>query len=189
MPRKLRPDERELWDKVRQTANPLSPRPKTVERPVLDPVFDPTPTPAAAPDPIPAFRIGSRAQPKAETKIPSKQSPNMDAKHFRRMSRGRMHPEATLDLHGMTVAEAHPALANFILTAAQRQLRLVLVITGKGKGRADSGPVPERVGVLRQSLPQWLRQPPLAQTILEVTPAHQKHGGGGAFYVYLKRRR
>ncbi|MEO0358755.1 MAG: Smr/MutS family protein, partial [Pseudomonadota bacterium] len=68
-------------------------------------------------------------------------------------------------------------------------VRCVLVITGKGRAKLDHGPIPERAGVLRRSLPMWLRQPPLAQAILDVTPAHQKHGGGGAFYVYLRRAR
>ena len=59
----------------------------------------------------------------------------MDAKAFARMSRGKLSPEARIDLHGMTLAEAHPELIGFILNAQAQGLRLVLVITGKGKRR------------------------------------------------------
>ena len=67
--------------------------------------------------------------------------------------------------------------------------RLVLVITGKGKDRDDGGPIPTRHGILRHQVPQWLALPPLSQAILQVTPAHLKHGGHGAYYVYLRRNR
>ena len=63
-----------------------------------------------------------------------------------------------------------------------------LVITGKGKRGPDIGPIPHRMGVLRHQVPQWLRQPPLGPATLQVTEAHLKHGGSGAFYVYLRRR-
>jgi DNA-nicking Smr family endonuclease len=89
----------------------------------------------------------------------------------------------------MTMSEAHPTLQNFILGSAQLQRRLVLVITGKGRSKPARGPVPERHGVLRHNVPLWLRQSHLATVILEVTPAHQRHGGSGAFYVYLRRKR
>ena len=113
----------------------------------------------------------------------------MDAKSFGKLTRGKLRPEGRIDLHGMTMAEAHPALQDFILGSAQLQRRLVLVITGKGKSKPDYGPIPERHGVLRHNVPIWLRQSPLSSVILEVTPAHQRHGGAGALYVYLRRGR
>jgi DNA-nicking Smr family endonuclease len=112
----------------------------------------------------------------------------MDRRRFDKLRRGRMEPEARIDLHGMTSEHAHAALNGFILSAYAQDLRLVLVITGKGK--ADDSPhQPRRHGILRHSLPHWLAAPPLAGRILQVTPAHQRHGGSGAFYVYLRRRR
>ena len=86
----------------------------------------------------------------------------------------------------MTLAEAHPELIRFILNAQSDGLRLVLVITGKGKGVAD--PVPRPIGALRHQVPHWLRLPPLALSVQQVAEAHLKHGGSGAFYVYLRRR-
>lgn len=107
------------------------------------------------------------------------------------MQRGKLKPEARIDLHGMTLAAAHPALTNFILDGHHRGLRLLLVITGKGQGgaREDDGPIPIRRGVLRQQVPGWLTAPPLGAVVLDVRPAHQRHGGEGAYYVYLKRRK
>ena len=64
----------------------------------------------------------------------------------------------------------------------------MLVITGKGRA-PDGGLQPQRHGILRHSVPHWLGAPPLAARILQVAPAHQRHGGGGAYYVYLRRRR
>ena len=113
----------------------------------------------------------------------------MDRKRFGKMTKGRLTPEARIDLHGMTIAQAHPALTQFILRACARDLRLVLVITGKGKQRADNGPIPERLGVLRHQVPHWLNTMPLRPHILQIAEAHLKHGGQGAYYVYLRKFR
>lgn len=109
----------------------------------------------------------------------------MDHKLHKRMTRGKMRPEARLDLHGMTLAAAQPELAGFILSCHANGLRLVLVITGKGRG--DHGPLPTRPGALRHQVPYWLHQMPLAKVVQQVTPAHYRHGGEGAYYVYLRR--
>ena len=46
-----------------------------------------------------------------------------------------------------------------------------------------------RDGVLRHQVPQWLSMPPLSALVLQITQAHVSHGGGGAYYVYLRRNR
>jgi DNA-nicking Smr family endonuclease len=97
-------------------------------------------------------------------------------------------PEARIDLHGMTLAEAHPELIRFVLNAHADAMRLVLVITGKGKDRDDGGPIPRRMGALRHQVPQWLRLLPLGPVVQQVAEAHARHGGHGALYVYLRRR-
>jgi DNA-nicking Smr family endonuclease len=112
----------------------------------------------------------------------------MDSKAHRKLTRGKLSPEARIDLHGMTLADAHPALLRFVADAHARGLRLLLVITGKGKARNDEGPIPTRPGVLRHQVPQWLTGGPLRPLVLQVAQAHQRHGGSGAFYVYLRRR-
>ncbi len=88
--------------------------------------------------------------------------------------------DVRLDLHGLTQARAHRALDHFIDQAVARGARTLLVITGKGVG-GD--------GVLRQMMPRWLAEGPHTARVLRVEPAHVKHGGGGAWYVYLRRQR
>ena len=144
------------------------------------------------PPKITDFKIGVKSQPKQATAYidsVSKLQLKMDAKAYGKLTRGKLTPEAQLDLHGMTVSEAYSVLQNFILRSAQLQRRLVLVITGKGRSKSDRGLIPERHGVLRHNVPLWLRQAPLANAILETIPAHQRHGGGGALYIYLRRNR
>ena len=113
----------------------------------------------------------------------------MDSKAFGKLKRGKLRPEGRIDLHGMTLDRAHPALTKFILGSHAKGRRLVLVITGKGKMRDEGGPIPVRHGVLRHQVPQWLSMPPLSSAVLQVSQAHISHGGGGAYYVYLRRHR
>ena len=88
-----------------------------------------------------------------------------------------------MDLHGLTQSEAHGALLHFLHAASARGARLVLIITGKG-GRGDG----ER-GVLRRQVPQWLALPDLRDLVVGFEDAHVAHGGEGALYVRLRRRR
>jgi DNA-nicking Smr family endonuclease len=98
----------------------------------------------------------------------------------RRMQEGDVPIKARLDLHGLTQKEAHEALLNFLEKKVSSGARYLLIITGKG---------PKGEGVLRASLPGWLRASPLAARILALRPAAPHHGGNGAFYVLLKRDR
>ena len=194
--RPLHPEEEALWQSVARTAKPLHP---LVLRRKLDPPAPPTPVKSPEPGPGPRlapFRLGETARTArahdlaTSTAAAHSAAPlQMDARAFARMSRGKLAPEARLDLHGMTLAEAHPDLIRFILGAQSAALRLVLVITGKGKPGPDHGPIPQRTGILRHQVPHWLRQPPLGPAVLQISEAHLKHGGSGAFYVYLRRNR
>ena len=193
-PRGLRPDEAELWHRVARSATPLHPGRPKAEHPLADPAPTTRP-PKPDPTPLPAFRIGQSAGDTRSGRGPApagpKQAPSvqvrMDRKAFLRLNRGKLAPEARIDLHGMTLAEAHPELIRFILNAHAAGKRLVLVITGKGREGDGGGPIPQRRGVLRQQLPHWLNAPPLGPVVLQITQAHRKHGGEGAFYVYLRR--
>ncbi len=191
--RTLRPEEEELWRTVARTARPLH------DHPIFHKPVDPAP-PAAPPlthakPRLSPFILGEKTRrPERHDLAPSlpqmlTAAPlQMDAKIHGKMTRGKLAPEARIDLHGMTLAEAHPELIRFILNAQSAGLRLVLVITGKGKRGADTGPIPQRTGALRHQVPSWLRLSPLAPAVLQVTEAHLKHGGSGAYYVYLRRR-
>ena len=193
-PRHLSSDERALWERVAERATPLHP---TREEPAPD--LTPAPKPKRTitpPDPVPDFRVGQKANAARGHDVMrplvdrlAAAPLNMDNRSYGKMKRGKLKPEARIDLHGMTLAEAHPELLAFILGSQAVGRRLVLVITGKGKDRDDGGPIPTRHGILRHQVPQWLALPPLSQAILQVTPAHLKHGGHGAYYVYLRRNR
>lgn len=194
--RHLSKEERELWSLVAGRTTPLEKK--------VTPVLDHGPTPVTKSPvptlprqrPISQFRIGA----KAKTSVKHDLAPSigdaltsapvqMDHKAFGKMKRGKLLPEAKLDLHGLTLGEAHPELVAFVLGAHAEGKRLVLVITGKGKDRDDGGPIPTRFGILRHQVPQWLRLPPLSSAVLQVTTAHLRHGGEGAYYVYLRRGR
>ena len=143
------------------------------------------------------FEISARAQAyqSAHDVLPDirervKKAPvQMDKKAHGKLKQGKLKPDAKIDLHGMTQDQAHPRLTAFVMKAYQNQKRLLLVVTGKGKPRDDGWPIPVRLGVLRHQVPQWLTTPPLAQLVLQISEAHLRHGGGGAYYVYLRRQR
>lgn len=196
--RHLNSDERLLWEAVAKTAKPSPGR-----RPFqADLSPEPTRAPALSPPKTHAkprinpFAVGERAvtpaprldQPFSLKAVLSDQPLTMDAKTHDRMTRGKLAPESRLDLHGMTLTEAHDALIHFLLSARTRGFRLVLVITGKGKTAHDHGPMPHRIGALRHQLPHWLRLPPLAPLVQQFTEAHLRHGGSGAYYIYLRRK-
>jgi DNA-nicking Smr family endonuclease len=191
-PRHVSPDERALWDEIAKRTVPLDPQ-MPDEKPALIPAQKIVKPPK---DPIPDFKIGAHAfEPRSHDVLApigqrlSAAPVQMDYKSYSKMTKGKIKPEARIDLHGMTMAQAHPALVSFILNAQTSGKRLLLVITGKGKDRDDGGPIPVRHGVLRHQVPQWLALPPLRSEILQVTPAHIRHGGQGAYYVYLRRIR
>jgi DNA-nicking Smr family endonuclease len=106
----------------------------------------------------------------------------IDRANAERLKRGHHRIEARLDLHGMTQSEAHRALAAFVYASSQSGLRCVLVITGRGLG-------PDGPGVLKSAVPRWLEQPGLRRQILAIAPAQPRHGGAGALYLLLRRRR
>jgi DNA-nicking Smr family endonuclease len=190
--RRLSPEEEVLWHSVARTARALHPSPS---RP---PEADLPPAPASlhhARPRISPFALGEKTRIAERRDLAPGPSENlsksallMDAKTHGKMTRGKLQPEARIDLHGMTLAEAHPELIGFILNAQAKGFRLVLVITGKGKRRDHGGPIPQRVGALRHQVPNWLHLPPLGPAVLQVTEAHLRHGGSGAYYVYLRRR-
>lgn len=115
----------------------------------------------------------------------------LDRRTDDKLRKGKMPIEATLDLHGMTQSVAHQRLEQFIMSAHLSGKRCVLVITGKGSRQSHEGYIlSERSekGVLKSRLPDWLNQAPLSDIVLKYVHAHQKHGGGGAFYVYLRNK-
>lgn len=190
--RPLGPEEAALWSEIASTVRPLA-RKIAVSELASDgarPASAKLPDQAIPDVKLAPFEISARArpEPKVGMSAPKEPSLRMDARAFIRMRRGKLVPEARIDLHGMTVAEAHSALTSFILRAHGAGLRLVLVITGKGKaGAVSTAATTARGGVLRHQVPHWLQMSPLGSRVLQVAEAHISHGGAGALYVYLRR--
>ncbi len=105
--------------------------------------------------------------------------PGVQKSVMRELQKGRIPPADVLDLHGLRVRQAQPALLRFLQQARQRQLRCVLVIHGKGRESAGQQPV------LKQKTNQWLRQLPF---VLAFCSAAYFDGGTGATYVLLSRK-
>ncbi|WP_085307435.1 Smr/MutS family protein [Planktotalea arctica] len=193
--RRIKPDELDLWDQVARTTTRLVP-PK---RSVIADVPRANKPKAMKPEArsIAPFTLGGgsagREMRDVMPSVPDRlrAAPvKMDAKSYKFMQRGKLKPEGRIDLHGMTVAEAHPALISFILSSHGAGKRLVLVITGKGGRREDIGAIaPQRMGTLKRQVPHWLTMAPVSSAVLQVTESHLRHGGGGAYYVYLRRAR
>lgn len=126
------------------------------------------PPAAVAPRPQPELTHGSRA--------------GVDRRRAERLSRGKLPIEATLDLHGLRQAEAHRRLERFLADSQVAGRRCVLIVTGKGVHKEEGG-------VLRANVPRWLNEAPNRARVLSFDYAQQKHGGTGALYVLLRRRR
>jgi len=173
--RPLARHEQELWEQVTRHVKPMRPRPireagSTGASEGAKSTSGPVHARTAAPTPH-----SSQLKPLAPVE------PNVR----RRLSRGQSSPEAKIDLHGMRQAEAHAALRAFIHRAHADGVRLVLVVTGKG--RPDHGVMQhEERGVLRRSVPHWLSAPDLRSAVLGFEEASRRHGGEGAFYVRLR---
>jgi DNA-nicking Smr family endonuclease len=99
----------------------------------------------------------------------------------RSVARGKEAIGGRLDLHGYTQAQAHSALLHFLRNAHARDARLVLVITGKGRGG--------EMGVLRRQVPQWLGLAEFRAFVIGFEDAALAHGGEGALYVRVRRAR
>ncbi len=120
----------------------------------------------------------------------------LDRRSRQKMARGNVMIEARLDLHGMGAEMARSRLRSFISECRMRGLRTVLVITGKGASPFtrhtlhghEHWHAPERQGRLRRLVPQWLHEHDFAHHVAGFQPAHPRHGGGGAFYVRLRRK-
>ncbi len=85
----------------------------------------------------------------------------------------------------MTVSAAERAVARFLDEAVALDLRLVLIVTGKGL-RENQGRMVG--GKIRAEFPNWLNRPDNRLKVRGAKPAHPRHGGSGAFYVLLRRR-
>ena len=204
-PRVLSGEEARLWGEIAKLITPLRGRAalaKTKPSAAADPPPVKPPAKAAKTSPsaivpppapkrpvkladlAPAGGTPVRVRPPFQPSTPV--APGLERKERRALQRGTLGIEARIDLHGLYQAEAHVALIGFIARSRAAGHARVLVVTGKG-GAQDRELFSER-GVLRRSVPHWLRGPELRGLVLGFEEAARHHGGAGALYVRLKRR-
>jgi DNA-nicking Smr family endonuclease len=170
-------DQLRRKDLLKMATGPL-PLPVTEPQPEL-----PKPPPARKP-PRKAFLPPYQA-PMANSPLPDKA---VEPSVRKKVVRGRIEIDGTIDLHGMTQNEARGALYRFIQARFARGDRTILVITGKGlKTDNDYIAAMSERGVLRTMLPLWLNEPSLAPLVSGWSIAARGHGGEGAWYVRLRR--
>ncbi len=179
--RQLSPEEKRLWSHVARHVQPmkgkrLPPEPEPEDKTATAPAPQIAgPAPVLPPLPL---------QPKP---VLPPLAP-VECKTLQALRRGRKDVDSVIDLHGMRQEEAHFALLRFLHQAQMSGYGLVLVITGKGGAAVSSGLFEER-GVLRRMVPHWLRLPDLRSLVIGFEEASPQHGGSGALYVRLRRRR
>lgn len=201
--RMLTSDEVALWTHVTRHVAPITApsrsRAKAPEPPA--PAEEAAPAPAPPPSPDSPPPPGKFRKPAWKAPATAKSSPGLPAapappplaplerRLRQRLSRGSHPIDAVIDLHGMRQDEAHVALRGFLLSAQRQGHAVVLVVTGKGGAASGRGSLFEERGILRRTVPHWLRLPDLRGVVVGFEEAAQHHGGGGALYVRIRRAR
>ncbi|GGB15871.1 hypothetical protein GCM10011380_01690 [Sphingomonas metalli] len=111
----------------------------------------------------------------------------LDASWNRKLTRGIVLPDSSIDLHGHTLASAHALLDQGLDRAIRRGDRVLLLVTGKPP-RPDSER-PHARGAIRAAVADWIAASRHADAIAAVRGAHPRHGGLGALYIVLRRPR
>lgn len=194
-------DDRAVWQAVKDTVSPMRLSTTKTFRGIINAAekLPPTPqreaTPKAsgtkltaktrytvAPEALLKGRRRAVNYDTSKTELKPGQLQGLDRKRGDRLRKGKLEIEGTLDLHGMTRDQAQGAVRRFIEASQSMGRRTVLVITGKGYSQGGDG-------VLRSELPRWLNADPLRSKIVAYDFAQPRHGGQGAFYVYIKKVR
>ena len=201
MSRKLSDEERALWDRTRETVRAL-PKRRTKTPAAEPPDTKPSdakprntksrnakPSIAPAGGKMPAARPTPSASKSGPGAKPGPALAPLEPRTRRRLARGGADVDARIDLHGMRQERAFTALVSFLRQAQADGHRLVLVVTGKGGKDRNGDNGGEGRGVLRQAVPAWLSRPDLRALVIGWEEAGSRHGGAGALYVRIRRRR
>ena len=195
--RSLSPDEAALWVRVMAGVRPIAPRPAAPAPAPSQGSATPKapPPPAAIPKPsrtaLPLAKPSSSIKPLAVARAARVQPPivanTLDGSWDRRLSRGLVSPDRTVDLHGHTLASAYDMLDAALAAAIRAGDRTILLVTGKPPRPASERP--HARGAIRAATGDWLAGSRHSSAIAAVRAAHPRHGGAGALYIVLKRPR
>ncbi|WP_366930211.1 Smr/MutS family protein [uncultured Sphingomonas sp.] len=111
----------------------------------------------------------------------------LDRTWDRKLTTGMVTPDRTIDLHGHTLASAHALLDHQLDQAIRLGERTILLVTGRPPRKESERP--HARGAIRAAIGDWLQLSRHADAIAAVRGAHPRHGGAGALYVILRRRR
>lgn len=192
--RKLSPKEHRMWSRVAKSIKPIEDRdiPPEPEASVPEiPEAERTETPKrmhgrthATSEDLEKL-IGGYTSPRNTENIRDKKnsvSPKAgtpaDRGREKKVRRGKVPFGSTLDLHGHTQVSGRVILLQFVAWHRSQGETSVLVITGKGR---------DGEGVLKRRFLEWIAEPDLRTHVSGYARANQKHGGDGAFYLFLKR--
>jgi DNA-nicking Smr family endonuclease len=182
--RRLAPEEAALWQRVIASVTPLEARPmKAVEVAGQPEPAVPKSAPAKPKGRVPPLR----AAPQAPAPLRARAVNTLDASWDRRLSRGLVSPDSSVDLHGHSLASAYDRLDFGLEAAIGRGDRVLLLVTGKPP-RPESER-PHARGAIRAAVGDWLASSRHSDRIAAVRTAHSRHGGAGALYIVLRRSR
>ncbi len=187
-PRGLTREEAELWARVTGTIRPLPG--KSANMGMVNSGREGAPSgklakPAVKLQPKPP---GPRALAPSKPRQQALDQHGLDGTWEKKLARGGLEPDFTLDLHGYNLESAHARLDHGLTMAAAMQARVVLIITGKPRP-VEAADRSDQRGAIRAKLIDWLAAGSHASRIAAVRRAHRRHGAAGAVYVVLKRLR
>jgi len=186
-PRGLSAAEAALWRRVTATVKPLNPPLPLAGGAGGGPVT--SRDDAGLPTPNPSRKREGKPAPTPPASPPkSSPGPGLDASWERKLARAAIEPDFTLDLHGHTLDQAHRRLDAGLAQAKAMGARLVLLITGNARP-VDAADRATRRGAIRAKVLDWLAAGPHGADVAAVRPAHRRHGGAGALYLVLRRKR
>lgn len=184
--RRLSPEEREIWSRLAQTVHPL---PGRIPMPEALAVPAPQPPEAAGKARAAKGKAPAKTAPAKPAPAPRVPVATLDDAWERRIVSGLIAPEMSVDLHGHTLEMAHRRLNQVLGLAVARGVRVLLVVTGNPRPAPTNPHEPRMRGAIRAEIGDWLALSGHADAIASVRTAHPRHGGRGALYVILRRRK
>lgn len=107
--------------------------------------------------------------------------PTASAGRMKQLKQGKLVPESSLDLHGLTRTDVAEKLQSFLQNADRHGWQTLLVVTGRGLHSADGEPV------LRSEMERYLAAEG-RKWVAEWSRAPKQYGGDGALVLFLRKK-